>query len=297
MPQGTRLYIENRNTISVGDGSPTTIDVPVMPGIIHGNDWEYAEGGTLASRAVMEAAIEKVEIQVASNVFSTFLVPDLLKMNDFYGHNFVDGFLSQMFSQDYRQNAFDAERTAFVPGAHRAPKFRIFINAGRVSPSLKNHLIVEGVSDAGRNKIASMPDDTVRPLIRHEVETITLTDTGNVATIFKYEGRTEGIRSLNFEGANITGIVIKVNGVEKYAYKSLARLNELLMQSRAVANPQSDTWHINFELLGGSLDGVYRPQYGGFSPDDIEIEIYASDTTNVRLLSELYDKPKSRTQA
>jgi len=300
MPQGTRLYIENRNTISgVNSGSPSTIDCPVVPGIVHALEWEYSEGDVPApaTRLVMEAAIEKLEVQIASGIYSDFLVSDLLKMNDFYGHTFVDGFLSQFFTQDFRQNAFDAERTAFVPGAHRAPKFRVYINPGRSNPSLKQRLLVEGVTDAGRTTIASAPDSAVRPLIRHEVETITLTDTGNVATVWKYEGRTEGIRSLNFEGANITGIVIKVNGVEKYAYHSLARLNEMLKQSRAVAVPQADTWHINFELLGGSIEGVYRPQYGGFAPDDIEIEIFASSTANVRLLSELYDKPKSRTQA
>jgi len=299
MPRGTRPYVENHNTISgVTPGSPSTIDVPVLPGIVHAHDWEYAESGTPATRAVMEAGLEKIEILLNNGSWSEYLVTDILKMNDFYGHTFVDGFLTQFFTDDTRESAYDAEKTAFVPGGHRNPKFRVYVKGSATLPTLKSRLLVEGLTDAGRATLATNPAKSVRPLIKHDVDTLTLTNSGGTPTKITYP-LTSDVRSLNFEGADITAIVINVNGVEKYTFTSLARLNEMLKQSRAVAVPQADTWHINFELLGGSIDGIYRPGYApngqSFNAlDEVQFEIYSSSTNSVRLLMEVYDTPKTR---
>ncbi len=303
MARGTRQYLLNNSTLSgLTAGHPATIDCPVSPEIVHVSDFEYSEGGVAATRAVMEAAWEKLELLLNNNIFGEYLVPDLLKMNDFYGETFVDGFLSLFFTQDYRENSLDAERHAFVPGAYRNPKFRLHLNAGRVAPALKNFLVAEGAGESGRRTIATSPGKGVTPLVRHEVQTIKLTDSGNVPTSFIYDPTTEYIRSLNFEGDNITRIDIKINGVVRYSYRSLTRLNELLKKSRAVAVPQADTWHINFELLGGSVDAIYQPAFkqvvGGqvqqFARDEIEISIYAGNTNDVRLLAEHLDRPVAR---
>lgn len=301
MPQGPRNYIVNRNTMAVGAGSPSSIIVPALPGIVHRSDWlvtkDVAGTATPLSKADMLLYVEKLQIQVGSGIFGDYLTSDILRMNEFYGYNYVDGRLQQFFTQDWRETAYDAQRTAFVPGAHRDPTFRLFLKSGISAPTVVNKLLVEGVGDANRLSIASDPTAAVREIVRYGVETLKLTDTGNTPTEIRHDIRAKAVRSLNFEGAHITGITIKINGVEKFVYDSLDALNEDLKQSRAAAVPQADTWHINFELLGNSVDASYQPQYAGFAPDEIDIEIYASSTANVRLFSEFYDRPKSRVEA
>ena len=305
MPAGTRNYIENtENRSSVVMGAPVTIDYPALPGIIHSEDTVLTVAGVKATRAQVIAAISKLSMLMNGGTHSDYLIDDLLMLNDFYGHTFVDGFLTQFFSQDFRENAFDAEVHAFVPGSVRKPRLRIHTKAAGVVDEIRHFLEVEGVSEFGRNIISSKPAEAVRPLIRHDIETITIKNTGDVATNVKFEATPEFIRSLNFQGANITRIDILADNVVKYSYDSLLRLNEKLKQSRAVAVPQADTWHINFELLGGSVRGMYQPEFSRNNPqtgvpeffarDNISFDIYASDNTQVRLLSELYDTPAPR---
>ncbi len=311
MARGKRDFIENNNTPSgLTMGSPTTINCPQNVGIVHEHEYElFVDPGggadpAHATRAQIEAACSKLELLLNSGTHSEYHVTDILKMNDFYGHTFVDGFFTQFFTQDWRENSFDAERNAFVPGAVRAPKFRLHTKPGGALIDLKHRLVTEGIGQQGRAVVATNPSAAVRPLIRHEVETITLTDTGDVATRYNYDAATQFIRSLNFEGDNITGIVIKINGVEEFNFRSLTRLNERLKQSRAVAVPQANTWHINFELLAGSMNGIYQPEFpiidaggkviGTHARDEIEVRIFASNTNNVRLLAELYDTPDAR---
>lgn len=284
-------YRENKNTISgVNPGSPSTVDFPTDRGAIMASVFEYQEGLTpaLANEATLLAAIPKMELIIDGQVFSEYYTADIIKLNKFYNDPFKDGMLKLPFAQYWRRSVAEAEATAFIAAAHRDPKIRAYIEAGRTNPQLSHWLQTEGLGQRGRQITQSTPGRAAQRLIKHWSETIDITNSGSEPTRHRYEGGGQRLRGFHFEGANITALRIEVDEQERWFFKSNDHLNQEYENNGLV--PQANTWSIVFEGMGGGVDAAFDPNFGG-RPNVIDFEIYTSDTTNVRLLVERYDVP------
>lgn len=288
---GLNEYRQNKNTISgVNPGSPSTIDLPVDRGMVKSSTFVYAEGATPtpANEATLIAAIEKLELLIDGQVFSEYDTADILKLNKFYGYGFVNGMLTQHFAQYWRRSISEAESTALVPGAHRDPKLRAYIAAGRVNPTLDHFLQTEGIGQQGRTLVANRPASTANRIVKHWSEVIDITSSGSTPTRHRYDGGGQRVRGFHFEGANITAIRLEVDEQERWYYPTIDHLN-LEYQNNGFV-PQADTWSIVFEGMGGNVESAFDPKYGN-QPNVMDFEIYTSSEANVRLLVERYDTP------
>lgn len=282
---------ENKESFSgINAGAPSTIDLPLDRGILHEAVYEYAEGGTLASEAVMLAALDRVELLIDGQTYSEYSVANIFMLDKFYGETVTAGFLPLRFAQYSRKSVEEAERTSFVPAAHNKPSMRLYINGGRVAPTLKQWLTTEGLGDTGRALVDQSPISAAQQTIKHYTDIIDINGSGNVPTKERYVHGGDRIRGFHLTGSNITKVVINWNEQERWVFESLAHLNRKLISNGYV--PQADTWHIVFEALaGGSAEAALDPLFGGVS-NKIDLEIYTSDTNDVDLLVERYSIPR-----
>ncbi|WP_417456167.1 hypothetical protein [Kordiimonas sp.] len=289
---GLKEYRENKNAFSgVNAGSPATIDLPSDRGMIMSATWEYAEDGTPANEATLIAGAPKSELIIDGQVFSEYRTADVLKLNKFYGFGFKPGLLSHHFAQPWRRGVGESEATALVASAHREPSMRLYIEEGRVNPTLRQHIKSEGLGARGRGIVAAQPARSANRVIKHWIDIIQAKSSGSTPTRYRYEGGGQRIRGFHFEGSNITAIRMEVDEQERWWYKSLDHLNIDLENNGFF--PQPDTWHVVFEAMGGTVESAFDPNYGGMS-NEIDFEIYTSDTESVRMVVERYDTPATK---
>lgn len=283
-------YRENKNAFNgINAGAPSTIAIPGDRGVVHEASFFYSESGTAASEAVMLDALDRVELLIDGQTYSEYKVPNLIMLDKFYRETFKAGFLPLRFAQYSRNSIEDAEKTSFVPAAHNNPQLRVYINAGRVAPTMENWLQTEGVGDFGREVAKVSPFSAAQNIIKHYTNVIEISSSGNTPTRWRYEHGNERVRGFHLKGANITKVVIKVNEQDRWEFNSIDHLNRMLDQY----DPQANYWHIVFEAIGGgSLEAAFNPVFGGQN-HKIDFEIYTSDETNVEILAERYAIPKT----
>jgi len=288
------LYDERTNKEpfnGVNAGSPSTIRIPADRGMVHQANAYYTENGSAATKAVMLAAIPEFELLINGDTFSKYKTEDVLMLDEFYGETFVAGELPMRFAQEARRTIQEVEATSFIPSAHTDPQMRYHIASGRVLPTLEQTLVTEGVGPANRQAIAAQPARGANQIIKHYRKTVDILTSGDGnPNDYRYEGGGRLLRGLHFKGSNITSIKVFVNEQERWHFRDLAHLNARLASKGMV--PQADVWHIAFEALSGGIGGSFDPNLGG--KNTLDFEITTSDTTDVELLAEIYNRPASK---
>jgi len=298
MPGGLYFESYNKTTYSVAKGAPTTIDLPLDRGLIHELHTVMTEGAVSAYVAVVDMPefCPRQELLIDGEVFGEYHTPDLIMINQFYGETLVDGILPMLFAQNSRSTVKERESTSFLASSYRKPALRFYIGETIgvnpiVSPNLEQMVVAEGITQAGRNAIAATPQVGVSRIMKFYRDTIDIKTTGETYNRYRYEGGGERIRAFHFKGSNITAIRILLNEQERWFFPDKTYLNARLGSKGAV--PQADWWHIAFETLGGSVNGMLNPKFNGVE-DVIDFQIYTNAVADVSLLVEQYNKPQSR---
>jgi len=298
MPGGLYFESYNKTTYSVAKGAPTTIDVPLDRGLIHELHTMMTEGAVSADVAVadMPEFCPRQELIIDGEVYSEFHTEDLIVVNQFYGETLVDGILPMFFAQNSRSTVGERESTSFWADAYRKPAIRFYIGETIgvdpiVAPNLEQMVVSEGVTQVGRNEVITNPAAGVSRIMKFYRDTVDIKTTGETYNRYRYEGGGERIRAFHFKGSNITAIRILLNEQERWFFPNREYLNARLEAKGAV--PQNDWWHVAFETLGGSVNGMLNPRFAGVE-DVIDFQIYTDTDADVSLLVEQYNKPKSR---
>jgi len=289
MAGGYKKYKLNKNSMPVAADSPAMIDLPLKDGQLDFVRWDVKVNGAKPNKADTIVLFPTCELFALGESWCKFDVEDIIEMNEFYGDAFKDGFIEQFFAQSFRTLITEREATSMNPQLLGEPYMSLYVAAGATNPSVKQYYQAEGHTDAQEHLMRTEPARANNSLIYYAKTKIDMLSSGAEPTDYTYNLGGDAIRSFNFKGSNISRIVMFIDGQEDQDFKSLEHLNSILSSKGFF--PQADIWHINFEVLAGSISGLLDPNYGGLKRD-ISFEIYTTDETRIDLLVEQYNKPK-----
>jgi hypothetical protein len=298
---GFKEYKRNPKSMSdvTTSGTPI-IDFPSAVGQVDLFDLYYTEAGTPVDRADMIAGIRHYELMFGGVSFGTYKPANLLMLNDFYGREYEDGYLTHFFTEEWRQNTAEAEVSAFLPGLFVDPALRIELTENAASPALTHWIKSEGLGSRGRQTVSVQPENTISTLeqrgfpglIKHLEQHVDIQASGESETDFFFERSANVIRGWHFKGANITGIRMLVDDQEVLNFSRKSALDYQLRRAGMV--PQSDVWSIVPEVLAGSALAHFRKDHGT-AENQVLFKIKTSSVTDADLLVEQYEMPPRRT--
>lgn len=297
---GFKEYKRNPKSMSdvVPNGTPI-IEFPSNAGQVDLFDLYITDGGTPANRLKMQAGVRLYELMFGGTSFGTYKPANLLMLNDFYGREFEDGYLTHFFTEEWRQSTGEAEVSAFLPGLFVEPSLRLELTDDLTSPAITHWLKTEGLGAQGRQTVSVQPENTVSlleqrgfpGLIKHLEQHVDIQASGESETDFFFERSANIIRGWHFKGANITSIRMLVDNQEVLNFSRKSALDYQLKRAGLV--PQTDVWHIVPEVLAGSAQAHFRKSHGT-ADNEVLFKIKTSDLTDADLLVEQYEMPPKR---
>ncbi len=296
-------YRENKNQLSsVQPDSPTYVIIPADRGQVNAAIWQLMEDGVPVSKANFPTKAPKTLLEIDGDTYAEYKTPDVIKLLDYYGETSTAGFLPVLFSDPSRDSLAEEQSTSLIPMVHNNVKMALELGENISNPSLKQFLETEGLGQTGRAFARRNPAQAAHMIIDHYDDVININSQGDgTPTRFEYAGGGKRVKAIHFEGGNITRVRILINDQEKWDFRTVEHLNSLLNKRLRV--PQADTWHIDFEALSRTVNGAFSPviretrvsggktQVVAVHPQRMDIELYTSDQTNVRMLAEKYDTP------
>lgn len=131
-----RRHEPTRSFNAVGAGQTATLDLP-PDGIYHKLSLHYAESGTPAAAAAIQAAIDEVRLVVNGKVQRRMNGTDLLAINAYHGKGYTDGYLPIFFSEPWRRSVQGEDSLAWGMADVATFQLEVDIAAGRIGPTLE----------------------------------------------------------------------------------------------------------------------------------------------------------------
>lgn len=269
-------------------GSPSRIRLPQNRGILKQIKYRVTDDGTAASQADLEAHYPQVTFEVNGDDFSIYKTMHLLMLQAYNGDDFEAGVIPLSFSNHTLDNVYEQDATALTAAAYNNPTLVLDVAGTATAPVFTQEIVSEGLGNAGRDLVKRSPAQASGLVAKHYREILDILSSGNQGTTIEYLGGGQRVKALHIKGSNITRIRILVNEQEWYDFKSRADLVARLKEHGYTA--QTDWWHIDFVALANTINGAFDPMYGG-TKQRLDFEIFTSDTNDVELLAETFDRP------
>lgn len=275
-----RRTVPITNIVNVAAGQIATVDLPVDRRY-HAVVLQYAESGTLANLATMEAAITRISVKLDGRVQRQYSAAELNVLNAARGLAFQAGLIPIWFSDPTSRTPQGEDSLAWpLEGNKETFQIEVEIASGRTAPTLKGWSLVDNMRGPNNTRLPLGAIVTTRKF------QVGVSSTG-IRTLTSDIPRTLGdIRAMHFfeTAANdITDVLIEVDQFK--TFERNRTLNDAILRQLEYV-PDPAVFSVLFDETGRVQDRLPMRRADGSLVAELRVDATMAVANDFSLLVE-----------